>query len=278
VFKEADTLEMPTVAIAPTTFVIGGFSRDSILPAFVNMFNQYQFTNDDFLTDVKFIATAEEFPHLHTVAERSTTLMTASNPVRNRSSGQASRSKQPEVATAVVTGDIVQFPADAIVVPVSPSLDMRGATAQAVNDASNGKVLKQCSHLRGSLVEGKVVPVACKAEWNIQANFLYFLVRSKSTKMDALRQACVQALQTAEAHNLSSIAFPLVSTHKGKEEIAKAMHEVFTIFQQQQSQSDLTITVVIKKDDTAIHEAFMKVFLSHTGIGSLNNESWSSEV
>jgi O-acetyl-ADP-ribose deacetylase (regulator of RNase III) len=266
VFKEADTLEMPTVAIAPTTFAIGGFSRDSILPAFVDMFNQYKFTNDDFLTDIKFIVTAEEFPHIHAVAERCTT------------SGQASQSKQPEVAAAVVTGDIVQFPADAIVVPISPSLDMRGATAQAVNDASNGEVLKLCSHLRGRLVEGKVVPVACKAEWNIQARFLYLLVRSRSTRRDTLKQACTQALQTAKAHSLSSIAFPPVTTHKGKEEIAKAMHEVFTIFQQQQSQSDLTITVVIKKDDTAIHEAFMKVFLSHTGIGSLNNESWSSEV
>jgi O-acetyl-ADP-ribose deacetylase (regulator of RNase III) len=278
VFKEADTLEMPTVAIAPTTFVIGGFSRDSILPAFVNMFNQYQFTNDDFLTDVKFIATAEEFPHLHTVAERSTTLMTASNPVRNRSSGQASRSKQPEVATAVVTGDIVQFPADAIVVPVSPSLDMKGATSQAVNDASKGELLRQCSHLKGSLVEGKVVPVPCEAEWNIQAKFLYLLVRSRYTKKDILKQACTQALQTAKAHSLSSIAFPPVTTHKGKEDIAKAMHQVFTTFQQHQSQSDLTITVVIKKDDMAIHEAFIKVFLPHTKSGSLNNESRSSEV
>ena len=266
VFKEADTLEMPLVAIAPTTFAIGGFSRDSILPAFVDMFNQYKFTNDDFLTDIKFIVTAEEFPHIHAVAERCTT------------SGQASQSKQPEVAAAVVTGDIVQFPADAIVVPVSPSLDMKGATSQAVNDASKGELLRQCSHLKGSLVEGKVVPVPCEAEWNIQAKFLYLLVRSRYTKKDILKQACTQALQTAKAHSLSSIAFPPVTTHKGKEDIAKAMHQVFTTFQQHQSQSDLTITVVIKKDDMAIHEAFIKVFLPHTKSGSLNNESRSSEV
>ena len=55
VFKEADTLEMPSVAIAPNTFAICGFPRDTILPSFIRMFSQYQFTCDEFLTDVRFL-------------------------------------------------------------------------------------------------------------------------------------------------------------------------------------------------------------------------------
>jgi O-acetyl-ADP-ribose deacetylase (regulator of RNase III) len=55
VFKEADTLEMPSVAIAPHTFRVGGFV-DSVLSTFIKVFNQYHFTNDEFLTDVRFLA------------------------------------------------------------------------------------------------------------------------------------------------------------------------------------------------------------------------------
>ena len=56
VCQEADTLEMPSVVIAPSTFSVGGFQGESILPAFITMINDFKFTNDDFLTDVRFLA------------------------------------------------------------------------------------------------------------------------------------------------------------------------------------------------------------------------------
>ena len=56
VCQEADTLEMPSVVIAPSTFSVGGFQAESILPAFIRMINHFKFTNDDFLTDVRFLA------------------------------------------------------------------------------------------------------------------------------------------------------------------------------------------------------------------------------
>ena len=56
VCQEADTLEMPSVVIAPSTFSIGGFQGGSILPAFITMINDFKFTNDDFVTDVRFLA------------------------------------------------------------------------------------------------------------------------------------------------------------------------------------------------------------------------------
>ena len=71
VFKEADTLEMPTVAIATQSFTICKFPEDTILPLFVRTLNQYQFTNDDFFGDVRILATsAEKLSHLIAVAER----------------------------------------------------------------------------------------------------------------------------------------------------------------------------------------------------------------
>ena len=70
-FKEADTLEMPTVAIATQSFTICKFPEDTILPLFVRTLNQYQFTNDDFFGDVRILATsAEKLSHLIAVAER----------------------------------------------------------------------------------------------------------------------------------------------------------------------------------------------------------------
>ena len=71
VCQEADTLEMPSVVIAPSTFSIGGFQGGSILPAFITMINDFKFTNDDFLTDVRFLALDQNsFNFLIAEAER----------------------------------------------------------------------------------------------------------------------------------------------------------------------------------------------------------------
>ena len=71
VCKEADTLEMPSVVIAPSTFSVGGFQSESILPAFIRMINHFKFTNDDFLTDVRFLAVDQSsFNFLVAGAER----------------------------------------------------------------------------------------------------------------------------------------------------------------------------------------------------------------
>ena len=71
VFKEADTLEMPSVAIATQSFANWGFPGDTILPSFVKTLNQYQFTNEEFFSDIRVLAaSAENFSHSITVAER----------------------------------------------------------------------------------------------------------------------------------------------------------------------------------------------------------------
>ena len=71
VCKEADTLEMPSVAIAPNTFAVGGFKREDILIPFLQMLTQYSFTNDAFLTDIRFVSTGDkEFSDMIASAER----------------------------------------------------------------------------------------------------------------------------------------------------------------------------------------------------------------
>ncbi len=71
VCQEADTLEMPSVAIAPKTFAVGGFQPEHVLPEFIHMLNQFKFTNQDFLTDVRFLALdSDTFDSLIEGAER----------------------------------------------------------------------------------------------------------------------------------------------------------------------------------------------------------------
>ena len=268
VFKEADTLEMPSAAIVSTTFAIGGFPQDSILPSFIMFSSQYRFTNDKCLTDVRFLSISEEdYSNLRATANHVVTVHTSTKSKSNSTSlsanfGNAVQGIVPNAgrtpSVAVETGDIVQIGADAIVVPVNMSLDMKGATSKAVNDTSGGDVLKKISHLRGRLVEGEVYPVKCELQWNIQADWLYLLCRLKSTKLDTLKHACRLALDTAKSDGLKSIAFPPITKHRGKEELARSMMEVFDTFQEQQH-CDLSVTVVIKKDDNSLHKAFMKI-------------------
>ena len=70
VCQEADTLEMPSVVIAPNTFSAGGFQKGSILPEFIRVISHFRFTNDDFFSDVRFVANQNAFNSLVADAER----------------------------------------------------------------------------------------------------------------------------------------------------------------------------------------------------------------
>ena len=261
VFKEADTLEMPSVAIVPGTFGISGFPRDSILPLFIRMFSQYQFTNDEFLTDVRFLATDDAgMASLCAAAERTIGIALGleqkSNPVTkapkfasppDQSPGYGSKVANIPVAT-VITGDIAQYAADAIVVPVSPSLDMKGATSKAINSISKGAVLRYVSRLKGRLSEGSVIPVPCVEQWNIHSKYLFLLCQHQNTNMEILSQACKNALETARSRRLQSIAFPPITSHQKKDLLAKAMMDVIKDFNDQ-NRGLLSVSIVVKKDD-----------------------------
>ena len=273
VFKEADTLEMPSVAILPTTFAISGLPRDTILPSFIRMFSQYQFTNDEFLTDVRFLATDDAgLASLCAAAERAVgkacSLKQKSNPVTlapkfssppDQSPGYSSKVAKIPAAT-VITGDIAQYAADAIVVPVSPSLDMKGATSKAINSISKGAVLKYVTRLKWKLSEGTVIPVQCVGQWNMPSKYLFFLCRSQNTTMEILSQACKNALETAKSRHLQSIAFPLITSHQKKDLLAKAMMDVIKDFNDE-NEGLLSVTIVVKKDDP-VHKFFLQIMES----------------
>jgi O-acetyl-ADP-ribose deacetylase (regulator of RNase III) len=237
---------MPSVAIVPNTFAVGGFSRDSILPAFIRMFNQYHFTNDEFLTDVRFLASNEEG------IQNLCSILGLSGPSSKNRSPQVNISarfnKEGSPAATLVTGDISSIVADVIVVPVNPSLDLRGETSKAVNMASGKALSKSLSSLKGKLSEGMISPVSCD-QWDIPAKYLLLLCRSPSTRMDVLKKGCRKALDTAKSLGLRSIAFPPITSHQGKEELAKAMVEVFKSFQDG-DQNQMSIMVVLKKNDS----------------------------
>ena len=273
VFKEADTLEMPSVAILPSTFAISGSPRETILPSFIRMFSQYQFTNDDFLTDVRFLATDDVgLASLCAAAERTVgkahSLKEKSNPAtiaRNltsspdQSPGYGSKvAKIP--AVTVITGDIAQFAADAIVVPVSPSLDMKGDTSKAINSISKGAVFKYVSRLKGKLFEGNLIPIPCVEKWNIQSKYLLLLCRSQNTTLESLTLACNNALEIAKSRHLHSIAFPPITSHQRKGVLARAMMDVINDFSDE-NQGLLSVTIVVKKDD-AIYKPFLQIMES----------------
>ena len=273
VFKEADTLEMPSVAILPSTFAISGFPRGNILPLFIRMFRQYQFTNDEFLTDVRFLATDNAgLASLCAAAERAVgkacSLKQKSTPVTlaqkfssslDQSLGYDSRVVKLPAAT-VITGDIAQYAAYAIVVPVSPSLNMNGATSKAINSISQGAVLKHVSCLKGKLSEGNVIPVPCVEKWNIQSKYLLLLCRSQNTTLESLTLACKNALEIAKSRHLHSIAFPPITSHQRKGVLARAMMDVINDFSDE-NQGLLSVTIVVKKDD-AIYKPFLQIMES----------------
>ena len=274
VFKEADTLEMPSVAIVPATFAIGGFPQDSILPSFIRMFSQYQFTNDEFLTDVRFLATDDvELASFCSAAERTVgkvcSLKQKSNPLTLAPKLTSSPDQSPQYgskvikipAVTVITGDIAEYAADAIVVPVAPSLDMRRPVPKAINSISKGAVFKYISRLKGKLSEGNVIPVPCVEQWNIQSKYLFFLCRSQYTTMEILAQACWNALETAKSRHLQSIAFPPITSHQKKDLLAKAMMDVIKDFNDK-NQGLLSVTIVVKKDDP-IYKPFLQIMESN---------------
>ena len=151
VCKEADTLEMPSVAIAPNTFAVGGFKREDILTQFLHIFIQYQFTNDEFLTDVRFMALGEaEFSNLIASAERfvGKTLRKAKENHTNQHTtnrqGVRPNSSPPETKMDFDSG---KHHSDAIL-PSPPVQGAGGGSTNSNNHQPDGPPCKQPPHTK----------------------------------------------------------------------------------------------------------------------------------
>ena len=303
VCQEADTLEMPSVAIAPNSLVIGGFQKGSILPEFIRVISQFMFTKDDFFTDVRFLATQDGFDRLVADAERTVGKILSRSPQPAKVENQLTMERPqpsyspfhhpltPEVGStpgnlpvsgsdsskdvqlpspgpgmtklsdhvffALACDDLCRVQADAIVVPVSPSLDVKSGVVQAVDAASNGAIsraVKQLKQTKQKIAEGAAIPVVISRDLNCKQIIL--LVRSPKAPSVNLDQACQEALKLAEGLNAHSVAFPPISSNKNKERLAECMMGAFCAFSPQNSQYTVRVSVVVQESDEAMLKAF----------------------
>ena len=369
VCQEADTLEMPSVAIAPNMFTVGGFQKGSILPEFIQVISQFRFTNDDFFTDVRFLANQNAFNSLVADAERTVgrvlrripqppkvTNQPATDsshhssspsppapvlgggpvtppapvvggapvtppapvvggapvtppapvvggapvtppapvvggapvppaapvvggaPVTPPASGMGS-SKYTQLPSpgpgmtklsehvffSLVCGDLCKVQADAVVVPVAPSLDLKSGVVLAVDAASGGAItraVKVIKKTKQTALEGTAIPVAITSGLNCKQVIL--MIRNAKAKSEALDHACNEALKLAEGLDARSVTFPPISSNKGKDKLAKCMTGAFASFLPQNPQYTVMVTVVVKEND----EATLKAFRSLAGEGT----------
>ena len=321
VCQEADTLEMPTVAIAPNMFTVGGFQKGSILPEFIQVISHFRFTNDDFFTDVRFLANQNAFNGLVADAERTVGRVLRRIPQQAKVTNQPtmdsshpSSSPQPpapvvggapvtppapvvggvpvtppasgmcsskdtqlpspgpgmtklseHVLDSLVCGDLCKVQADAVVVPVAPSLDLKSGVVQAVDTASGGAItraVKQIKQTKRTVLEGTAIPVAITSGLNCKQAIL--MIRNVKATAEALDHACHEALKLAEVFGARSVTFPPISSNKGKDKLAKCMTGAFASFLPQNPQYTVRVMVVVREND----EATLTAFRSFTGVGA----------
>ena len=303
VCQEADTLEMPSVAIAPNTFTVGGFQKGCILPEFIRVISHFRFTNDDFLTDVRFLANQDAFNSLVADAERTVGRVLRRIPQKPKLAGQEhlgsshpSSSPSPQspipgvggvpdnpsasgmgsskdtqlpspgsgmiklsehVFFTLACGDLCKVQADALVVPVAPSLDLKSGVVQAVDTASGGAIsraVKQIQSTKQKVSEGTAIPLEITRGLN--CNHVILLIRNAKSPSEALDHACRKALNVAEGLNAHSVTFPPISSNKGKDKLAKCMTGAFASFRPQNPQYIVSVTVVVRENDEATVKAF----------------------
>ena len=304
VCQEADTLEMPSVAIAPNTFTVGGFQKGSILPEFIRVISHFRFTNDDFFTDVCFLAlTQDGFNGLVADAERTVGKILRRLPQPAKVASQtpfgssrfnSSPPSQPpipvvddvpdhppasgmdsskdtqlpfpapgmtklseHVFVALACGDLCKVQADAVVVPVAPSLDLKSGVVQAVDAASEGAIsraVKQIKQTKQIVSEGTAIPVEITK--GLPCEHIILLIRNAKGTSDALDHACREALKLAEGLGAHSVTFPPISSNKAKDKLAKCMMGAFVSFLPQNPRYVVSVTVVVKENDEATLAAF----------------------
>ena len=306
VCQEADTLEMPSVAIAPNSFSIGGFQKGTILPEFIRVISHFRFINDDFLTDVRFLASQDGFDCLVADAERTVgkilrkpsqpakvtiqstvdhpqpsfspsdhplTPAVGSTPGNLPASGMdSSKDIQPpcpgpgmaklsdHVFFTLACDDLCRVQADAVVVPVPPSLDVKAGVVQAADTASNGAIscaVSQLKQTKQKVADGTAIPVEISRGLNCKQVIL--LVRNPKAPSLTLDQACREALKLAEGLSAHSVAFPPISSNKGKDKLAKSMMGAFASFLPRNPQYVVSVTVVVRENDEATLKAFKSI-------------------
>lgn len=108
-------------------------------------------------------------------------------------------------------GDITKMKVDAIVNPANDRLILGGGVAGAIAKAGGPSIQEECNRIGGTYVGGAVITRG----GNLPAKNVIHAVgpqMGEGNEDEKLKNATMNSLKVAEENNLTSIAFPAIST------------------------------------------------------------------
>ncbi len=108
-------------------------------------------------------------------------------------------------------GDITKMKVDAIVNPANDRLILGGGVAGAIARAGGPSIQEECNRIGGTYVGGAVIT----GGGNLPAKNVIHAVgprMGEGSEDEKLKNATINSLKLAEENNLTSIAFPAIST------------------------------------------------------------------
>lgn len=111
----------------------------------------------------------------------------------------------------LVTGDITDLATDAIVNAANTRLILGGGVAGAIRRRGGPAIQAECDRIGGTFVGGAVITTG----GNLPARYVIHAVGPQMGEGDEdekLKNATLNSLKVAEKHQLTSLAFPAIST------------------------------------------------------------------
>jgi O-acetyl-ADP-ribose deacetylase (regulator of RNase III) len=120
-----------------------------------------------------------------------------------------------ETLIEIIKGDITELDVDCIVNAANSMLKMGGGVAGAIRRKGGQKIQDECDDIvskRGPIPVGEA---AITSGGNLKARYVIHAVGpiyGEGNEEEKLKNATLNSLKLAEKHNISSIAFPAIST------------------------------------------------------------------
>lgn len=108
-------------------------------------------------------------------------------------------------------GDITKMKVDAIVNPANNQLILGGGVAGAIARAGGPSIQEECYRIGGTFVGGAVIT----SGGNLQAKYVIHAVgprMGEGNEDEKLKNATMNSLKVAEENDITSLAFPAIST------------------------------------------------------------------
>ncbi len=111
----------------------------------------------------------------------------------------------------LIQGDITEMTTDAIVNAANAQLILGGGVAGAIRRKGGPQIQEECNQIGGTFVGGAVITTG----GNLKAKYVIHAVgpmMGEGDEDNKLRQATLNSLKLADQRQLTSIAFPAIST------------------------------------------------------------------